>query len=138
MVDEWKWAKDKGLITTAVFLELRKALDVIDQSLLLQKLIKTNGISGAEHAWFRSYLTKRNQFFQCNGVNTNERIVTHGFPQGSVLGPALFCIHFNGVVSTTSESSAFLYADDTETHHSSPTLETAVLKINSYLQNIST
>ena len=32
----------------------------------------------------------------------------------------------------------FLYADDTQTHHSSPTLETAVLKIYSNLQNIST
>ena len=55
-VDEWKWAKDKGLI-----------FDVIDHSLLLQKL-KANGISGAEHAWFFSYLTNRKQFVQCNGV----------------------------------------------------------------------
>ena len=125
-VDEWKWAKDKGLI-----------FDVIDHSLLLQKL-KANGISGAEHAWFFSYLTNRKQFVQCNGVNSNERTVTHGVPQGSVLGPTIFCIHINGVVSTTPEGSVFLYADDTETHHSSPTLETAVLKINSNLQNIST
>ena len=58
-VDEWKWAKDKGLI-----------FDVIDHSLLLQKL-KANGISGAEHAWFRSYLTNTKQFVQCNRVNSN-------------------------------------------------------------------
>ena len=55
-VDEWIWAKDKGLI-----------FDVIDHSLLLQKL-KANGISGAEHAWFFSYLTNRKQFVQCNAV----------------------------------------------------------------------
>ena len=61
VVNEWKWAKDKGLITTAMFLDLRKAFDVIDHSLLLQKL-KANGISGAEHAWFRSFLANRNQF----------------------------------------------------------------------------
>ena len=97
--------------------------DVIDHSLLLQKL-KANGISGAEHAWFFSYLTNRKQFVQCNGVNSNERTVTHGVPQGSILFPTLFCIHINGVVSTTPESSVFLYADDTETHQSSPTLET--------------
>ena len=35
VVDEWNWAKDKGLITTAVLLELQKAFDVIDHSLLL-------------------------------------------------------------------------------------------------------
>ena len=44
--------------------------DVIDHSLLLQKL-KANGISGAEHAWFFSYLTNRKQFVQCNRVNSN-------------------------------------------------------------------
>ena len=65
MVDEWKWANDKGLITTAGFLVLWKAFDVIDHSLLLQKL-KANGLSGAEHVWFRSYLTNRKQFVQCN------------------------------------------------------------------------
>ena len=136
-VDQWKWEKDKGLITTAVFLDLRKAFDFIDHSLLLQKL-KANRISGAKHAWFRSYLTNRNQFVQCNGVNSNERTVTHGVTHGSVLGPTLFCIHINGVVSTTPESSVFLYANDTEIHHSSPTLETPVLKINSNLQSITT
>ena len=120
-----------------MFLHLRKAFDVIDHSLLRQKL-KANGTSGAEHAWFRSYLTNRTHFVQCNGVNSNERTVTHGVPQGSVLGPTIFWKHINGVVSTTPESSMFLYADDTETHHSSPTLETAVLKMNSNLQNIST
>ena len=70
MVDKWKRVKDKGLITTAMFLDLRKAVDVIDHSLLLQKL-KANGISGAEHAWFRSYLTNTKQFVQCNRVNSN-------------------------------------------------------------------
>ena len=51
-------------------LRLMKAFDVIDHSLLLQKL-RANGISGAEHAWFHSYFTNRKQFVQCNRVNSN-------------------------------------------------------------------
>ena len=47
VVDEWKWANDQRLITTAGFLVLWKAFDVIDHSLLLQKL-KANGFSAAE------------------------------------------------------------------------------------------
>ena len=105
-------------------------------SLITHYYSKANRISGAEHAWFFSYLTNRKQFVQCNGVNSNERTVTHGVPQGSILGPTLFCIHINGVVSTTPESSVFLSADDTETHQSSPTLETGVLKINSNLKDM--
>lgn len=137
VVDEWKWAMENKQITSAVFLDLRKAFDVIDHSLLLQKL-RDNGITGIEHTWFQSYLTDRRQFVQCNGVNSNERTITHGVPQGSVLGPTLFCIHINGLISTTPNSSMFLYADDTEVHHSSSTLEDAIANTNHNLQNIST
>ena len=47
VVDEWKWANDQRMITTAGFLVLWKVFDVIDHSLLLQKL-KANGFSAAE------------------------------------------------------------------------------------------
>ena len=38
-----------------MFLHLRKAFDVIDHSLLRQKLT-ANGTSGSEHAWFLATL----------------------------------------------------------------------------------
>ena len=100
-------------------------------------LKNSNGISGAEHACFCSYLIQQ-KAVQCNGVNSNEKIVTDGVLHGSILGPTLFCKHITGMESTTPVSSVLLYADDTETHHLSPTLQTAILKINSNLQNIST
>ena len=112
-VDEWKWAKDT------------KRADLrCHWSLIITPKTQSKRNLWCWACMVFSYLTNRKQFVQCNGVNSNERTVTHGVPQGSILFPTLFCIHINGVVSTTPESSVFLYADDTETHQSSPTLET--------------
>ena len=59
LADEWKWAVDNDPIMVAMFLlDLPKAFDVTNHSLLLHKL-RFNGISGVEHAWFESYFTGR-------------------------------------------------------------------------------
>ena len=61
VVDEWNSAMENKQIASAVFLDLRQAFDVIDHSLLLQKL-RDSGIIVVEHAWFQSYLTDRKLF----------------------------------------------------------------------------
>lgn len=48
-----------------------------------------------------------------NGRFSNYRNTTHGVPQGSVLGPVLFLLYINDIVSIIDESSVYLYADDT-------------------------
>ena len=46
---------DKGRVVCAAFLDLRKAFDSLDHSLLLQRLHQL-GICGTEIQWFSSYL----------------------------------------------------------------------------------
>ena len=51
---------DQGLLTGAVFIDLRKAFDSVDHDLLLNKL-ESYGLKNTELNWFKSYLSDRKQ-----------------------------------------------------------------------------
>ena len=95
-----------------VFIDLQKAFDTVNHSILLEKL-NHYGISGISNTWFRSYLTDRQQFVSINGENSDLTITEHGVPQGSVLGPLLFLIYINDLHQCIHNSSSFHFADDT-------------------------
>ena len=59
MTDELD-AVDQGLFTGAIFLHLRKALDVVNHELLVAKL-QMYGCSSSALLWFKSYLSDRRQ-----------------------------------------------------------------------------
>ena len=54
---------DKKLYSCGVFINLKKAFDSVDYSILLSKL-DDNGIRGTINCWFSSYLTNRYQATQ--------------------------------------------------------------------------
>ena len=103
---------DKGNTPIAIFLDLSKAFDTLDHTILLQKL-KYYGISETSLKWFQSYITNRKQYVQFQNVKSNLATISTGVPQGSIIGPLLFIIYINDLSNATSFFNPMIYADDT-------------------------
>ena len=101
---------DEGLSSCAIFLDLAKAFDSVDHSILIRKL-KHYGIRGLPLQLLRSYLSDRNQFVKLNDANSSLIDILFGVPQGSILGPLLFLIFINDLPEATNLY-VKLFADD--------------------------
>ena len=105
---------DKGRLIGAIFLDLKRAFDVIPHHLIFQKM-SYYGISGVELEWFKSYFLNRQHCVYLQGTTSNYLTVKSGVPQGSILGPLIFCLYVNDICNLQihPETRVSLYADDT-------------------------
>ena len=126
---------DRGEITGAMFINLKKAFDTIDHGRLLSKL-PCYGIRDRELAWFEDYLFGRKQFVTFKSVNSERQTVLTGVPQGSVLGPLLFMLLINDIDLQLQKCEILLYADDTVVFTSDKTCEIIESNLNSDLTNL--
>jgi hypothetical protein len=118
----------------AIFCDLRKAFDSCDHEILLRKLSGV-GIRGDTLAWFRNYLSNRQQFVTISGHNSSLKLIKLGVPQGSILGPILFLLYINDLPQS-SLLYDLLFADDTTLYASGPDLPELISFVNTEFQKI--
>jgi hypothetical protein len=103
---------DAGKIPLNIYIDLSKAFDTLDHSILVQKL-KFYGVNGSALNLFKSYLKNRKQYVDWDEHNSDFMDISTGVPQGSILGPLLFIIYINDIPNSTEKFHLIMYADDT-------------------------
>ena len=112
LVDHLIAQMDMYNVPTHIYIDLSKAFDTLDHSILLSKL-KYYGVTGCSYDLLSSYLTDRSQYVEFSGHKSDTLPISTGVPQGSVLGPLLFLIYINDLPLVSNIFDMLMYADDT-------------------------
>ena len=94
MTDTWLQAINDGNIIGCVLVDFRKAFDLVDDKLLLQKL-KHYKVNDLSLPWFESHLSSRTKQVSVNRNQPKTENILSGVPQGSILGPLLLLVFIN-------------------------------------------
>ena len=103
---------DNGKHTGVIIIDLQKAFDTLDHTILLEKM-KYIGFSNKTIRWFHSYLTNRAFFVSLDSELLEAGTINCKVPQASILRPLLFLYCINDIPQALSDSHTYLYANNT-------------------------
>jgi len=121
-------ALDNGLEVRVVFFDISKAFDKVWHKGVLCKLQQA-GIRGNLLSFLSNYLADRKQTVILPGSHSTPIEILAGVPQGSILGPLMFLVYINDII-TDINAHIHLFADDTSLFMvvNSPNATAAVLQ----------
>lgn len=126
---------DDGKVSLGIFLDLMKAFDTVSHEQLLQTLYNL-GFRGISHSLFESYLENRVQQVEIEGTRSIPRIVQYGVPQGTVIGPILFIIYLNSLLTLNCKGDIVSFADDTIIYYEAENWQELRQKAESDMGNV--
>lgn len=100
-----------GNKVSGLFIDFRKAFDLVDHNILLAKL-EAIGVRGPMLNWFKTFLIGRKQQVKINNVLSSSLLVKAGVPQGSVIAATLFLVFINDFLKKQFLGIASAFADD--------------------------
>ena len=102
-------------IVGTLCLDFRKAFDLIDHSILINKL-STYTFRDSTLKLFTSYILDRHQVIESDNGTTKLADIQLGVPQGSILGPTLVLMFLNDLHLFMEHCNNDYYADDATVH----------------------
>ena len=128
---------DEGKCGILLLLDLSAAFDTVVHSLLLRDL-EAIGIVDDALEYLKSYLTNRTYCVQVGESFSDKKVLTRGVPQGSVLGPILFCIYTIELMHLLEGHGVRfqLFADDTQFYITLENIEDSERKINEVMTDV--
>jgi hypothetical protein len=124
--------RDKRLISLLLFIDFRKAFDLVDSRKLLLKLFHY-GFDNNALKLIGNYFSDRFQTVKYDRNLSPPMTIILGVPQGSILGPLFFLIFINDLAFVV-ELLCKMFADDTTLYDADSDLEVLINRFKKQLE----